>query len=213
MANPKDQSELNNGTGDLREAVTEGLLYTHGRLNSNSRNTREAVAYIYALIELLDAKGVISPEELEPRREAMGQKLVEQFKREGNGVAFQDPEQDKYSFENGAEIDCASRVHLCKAACCRLPYALSRQDIREGIVHWNLGQPYLIEQGNDGYCNHMERNNCACTIYEQRPVPCRGFDCRNDERVWLDFAQMIPNPALKQADWPYCLADTEEKAA
>ena len=38
------------------------------------------------------------------------------------------------------------RVHLCKASCCRLPFALSRQDVEEGIVRWDLGQPYLIDQ-------------------------------------------------------------------
>ena len=67
---------------------------------------------------------------------------------------FQDPEYDKYAFEHAAEIDCASRVHLCKAACCRLPFALSNQDVREGIVRWDLGQPYLIEHASDGYCTH-----------------------------------------------------------
>ena len=213
MAIPKEQSESNNGTGRLHEAVADGLLYTHGRLNSNARKTREASAYLYALIELLDEKGLITPEELEPLREAMEQKLVAQFKQEGNGVAFQDPEQDKYTFEDTAEIDCASRVHLCGAACCRLPFALSRQDVLEGIVHWNLGQPYLIDQAADGYCSHIERNSCTCTIYEQRPVPCRGFDCRDDERVWLDFEEMSPNPALQQPDWPYCLEDTQETPA
>jgi hypothetical protein len=92
-----------------------GLLYTHNRLNANARQTREAAAYIYALIELLDAKGLVSPAELEPLRESMEQTLVDKHRHEGNGVAFQDPEQDKYTFA-AAEIDCAGRVHLCKAS-------------------------------------------------------------------------------------------------
>jgi Fe-S-cluster containining protein len=193
---------------DLRRQIAHGLLYTHNRLNANARQTREAAAYIYALIELLDAKGLVSPAELEPLRESMEQTLVDKHRHEGNGVAFQDPEQDKYTFA-AAEIDCAGRVHLCKASCCRLPFALSRQDVREGVVHWDLGQPYLIEHGPDGYCTHMERGSCACTIYAHRPVPCRGYDCRQDRRIWLDFDRMIPNSQIEQPDWPYCLAEAE----
>lgn len=192
-----------------RQRIAEGLLYAHSRLNTNSRKTREAAAYIFALIELLDEKGIIAPEELEPKREAMEKALVEQFKREGQGVAFQDPEYDKYNFEQGAEVDCENRTHLCKASCCRLPFALSRQDVREGIVRWELGQPYMIEHDADGYCTHIEHGTCRCTIHTNRPVPCRGYDCRNDKRIWLDFEQMIPNPAIEQPDWPYCLEDAE----
>jgi len=198
---------------DARRKIAEGLLYTHSRLNANARKTREAAAYIYALVELLHDKGVIGVEELETRREALEEQLLAQFKTEGNGVALQDPEYDKYTFQDGAEIDCASRVHLCKAACCRLPFALSRQDVREGIVHWDLGQPYLIEHEQDGYCTHMDRGTCACTIYPHRPVPCRGFDCRQDQRIWLDFEQRIPNPAIEEADWPYSLLDEAQETA
>ncbi len=132
----------------------------------------------------------------------MGERLVKQFREQGLGALFQEPEFDKYVFEHGAEIDCAARVQLCKAACCRLPFALSKQDVREGVVHWELGQPYLIEQGADGYCTHMDRGTCACTIYTQRPVPCRGYDCRQDQRVWLDFDGMVPDPAVEQPEWP-----------
>ena len=78
------------------------------------------------------------------------------------------PKYDKYNFSEAASTDCESYIHLCKVACCRLPSALSRQDLREGIVRWDLGQPYLIEHGADGYCTHMTRGTCACTIYQQR---------------------------------------------
>lgn len=196
-------------SSQMRPQLAKGLIYTHNRLNSNLRKTREAAAYIYALIELLHDKGIIGVEELETRRAALERQLQAQYKQEGQGVALQDPEQDKYTFADGVEIDCASRIHLCKASCCRLPFALSQQDVREGIVHWNLGQPYLIEHGADGYCTHMAQGSCACTIYQHRPVPCRGFDCRRDQRIWLDFDAMLPNPAIAQEDWPYCLIKAE----
>jgi hypothetical protein len=30
----------------------------------------------------------------------------------------------------------------------------------------------------------------------ERPLVCRGYDCREDPRVWESFAEMIPNPEL-----------------
>ncbi len=41
----------------------------------------------------------------------------------------------------------------------------------------------------------------GCRIYAHRPVPCRGFDCRGDKRIWLDFENKIPNPAVERDDW------------
>ncbi len=192
---------------DLREQIAEGLLYTHSRLNANTSRTLEAMSFLYALIELLEDKGLITIEELDERKRTVGQRLVERLRQSGNGVMLQEPEQDKYTFEQAVEIDCETRIDLCKAACCRLPFALSKQDISEGVVHWDLGQPYWIEQGDDGYCNHMARDTCDCTVYAYRPVPCRAFDCRDDARIWLDFEARMPNPALAQPDWPHCLAE------
>ncbi len=52
---------------DLRQEVAEGLLYTHGRLNSNTSKTLEAASFLYALVELLNEKGVLTIEELDER--------------------------------------------------------------------------------------------------------------------------------------------------
>ncbi len=210
---PKELNGNANGSRDFRQSVAEGLLYTHSRLNANTRKTLDAASFLYALVELLEERGLITVEELDERKQVVGERLVQQFREQSLGAMFQDPEYDKYAFESEVEIDCENRIHLCKAACCRLPFALSKQDVREGIVRWELGQPYLIEHSEDGYCNHMERGTCRCTICENRPVPCRAFDCRNDERIWLDFEKMIPNPEIYQPDWPRCLAEKDGKAS
>ncbi len=199
-------------SSNLRNSVADGLLYTHSRLNANQRMTTEAASFLYALVELLSEGGLLSIDELDARQKVVAQRLAEQVRREGSGALFQDPEYDKYAFEYEAKVDCADRLHACKAACCRLPFALSRQDVREGIVLWELGQPYMIEHDGDGYCTHIDGANCACTIYTNRPAPCRGFDCRQDGRIWLDFDRMIPNPLLERPDWPYCLSQAEAEA-
>lgn len=197
-------------TADLRQSIADGLLYTHTRLNANQRKALEAASFLYALVELLNEKGLITIAELDERKAVVAQRLTEQVRREGNGALVQEPEYDKYNFPHGAQIDCEKRVHLCQASCCRLPFALSKQDVREGIVHWDFGQPYLIEHDAAGYCTHMAQGACACTIYAHRPAPCRGYDCRHDQRIWLDFDQMLPNPAIRQPDWPACLVEQVE---
>ena len=83
-------------------------------------------------------------------------------------------------------------------ACCRLDLALSKQDIEEGILKWELGKPYMIAKDAEGYCRHLERATCRCTVWQHRPIPCRGYDCRQDTRIWLDFANGIINPNLEQ---------------
>ena len=189
---------------DVRGEIAEGLLYTHTRLAANSSKTLEAASFLYALVELLSERELITIEELDDRKRVVAQRLAEQHRQQGLGVMLQDPEYDKYAFQGEVEIDCASRIELCRAACCRLPFALSKQDVREGVIRWELGQPYLIAQDQDGYCGHLDRGTLSCTVRQNRPVPCRAFDCRRDTRIWLDFEQRIINPRIRRDDWPRC---------
>lgn len=62
---------------------------------------------------------------------------------------------------------------------------------------------------DNGYCSHLDPNTFGCTVYENRPVPCRAFDCRNDKRIWLDFENMILNPDINRNDWPQCVLQKE----
>jgi len=184
---------------ELRQEVTRGFLYANTRANHNTGKALQVASFCYALIELLSEKGIITVEELDKRKKAVADRLVKKFKDEGMGAVYQDPECDKYNFDKEVEIDCASRVHLCKAACCRIfGFALSRQDIKEGIVRWDLGYPYMISKDGDGYCGHLDRATYRCTVREHRPIPCRAFDCRNDKRIWLDFENKVINPDIEK---------------
>ena len=109
-------------------------------------------------------------------------------------------------------IDCAARVSLCRAACCRLNFALSRQDVREGIVRWDMERPYLIAREPNGCCSHLEAGSMACAVWKNRPAPCRAFDCRRDPRIWVDFEKRIPNPDLARPDWPRCVPVSADPA-
>lgn len=111
-------------------------------------------------------------------------------------VWLQVPNIDKYAWEGHVSIDCESRIHLCRAACCGLRFPLSEQDLLEGVAAWDPQHPYMNAQDDSGQCVHHDLGSGRCSIYEKRPLPCRAFDCRADRRIWHDFENRIPNPEL-----------------
>ena len=181
---------------ELRQEIVAGLMYTHSRANANTSRALETATFLYALIEVLTEKGVLTIEELDSRKDNIADRVEKRFLSKGMGVVLQEPDQDKYDFQSEAHVDCENRVHLCKAACCRMIFPLSRQDIAERIIMWDLESPYLIAQTEDGYCRHLDRTGCRCKVREYRPIPRRAYDCSHDPRIWSDFANYVINPDL-----------------
>jgi Fe-S-cluster containining protein len=198
-----------NGNGHSLETdeILEGFLYSYRQMDTNAVKVYEALASVNSLIELLVAKGIIDIEELEQRKKAEQKRLEESYKKDGIGVRVQNLDVDKYSLKDEAKIDCEKRLPICRAACCALTYALSIQDINEGI-RWSLGKPFMNARKADGYCIHLQRDTLRCSLYEHRPSVCRQYSCRNDQRIWLDFDKMIINPNLFKEE---NLIQTEER--
>ncbi len=187
------------------EDILHGLIYTHNRANTNTAQAHQASATLQALVELLIEQGIVDCEKFEQMQQKAAEQLRQEYVQRGMAVALQEFDISKYQFQGGAEIDCENRVHLCKAACCRLPFALSKEDVQEGIVRWDLGNPYMNSREADGYCTHLKKGTCHCTIYHHRPIPCRGYDCWKDRRIWLDFENKVVNPRVDDPDWSACL--------
>jgi hypothetical protein len=101
---PDSQNKEPYWAKDLRQEIVQGLFYAHSRANANITKTLEAASFLYALIELLGEKGLITIEELDERKRTVGERLAKQFRETGMGAAFQDPEYDKYSFEGGSRL-------------------------------------------------------------------------------------------------------------
>ncbi|HEY0477350.1 MAG TPA: YkgJ family cysteine cluster protein [Kofleriaceae bacterium] len=102
----------------------------------------------------------------------------------------------KYQTES-PPVPCAELIPLCHARCCRLSFSLSTEDLDEGVIRWDYGQPYLIAQrASDGYCVHNDPDSRGCTVHAHRPRVCRSYDCRKDPRVWIDYDQRIPAPLV-----------------
>jgi Fe-S-cluster containining protein len=194
-----------------RRDIHRGLLHVHDRLSSNAVETRHALSLVSALVDLLGRSGLIDPAGLQRSKMATAQRITDRSDEKPLQVVHEELEEaDKYSSGGGVMIDCADRIHLCRASCCRLNFALSKQDVQEGIVRWNLEAPYAIAKHPNGYCANLDPGPMGCSVWENRPRTCRQYDCRKDARIWVDFENRIPQPALEREDWPRCLHMSED---
>ena len=170
-----------------------GLRFTHVMLTVNQEQSSEAVAFVQALAEVLVQKGILTADELE---EPIERARKEVAKVELPHVRLGDIG-DKYSQGETVDVDCQSRIHLCRGRCCTLKFFLTKQDLDEGVAKWDYGNPYWILQGEDGRCVHADAVSHFCTIHGKRPHICRKYTCRDDKRIWLDFDKCIPAPLVE----------------
>jgi hypothetical protein len=165
---------------DLERQVEQGNLFTHAEMSKQAARASEADALLNGLVGLLVRNKLVDAEELmaivETARPATSQ-TVDVVVRTDEDL----PE---------GKIDCASRLPVCKAVCCRLRWALNIDEIESGIVKWELGRPYFNRHNDAGYCHQWDN---GCNIYDDRPNPCRVYTCEHDERIWTDFEAMELN--------------------
>lgn len=83
----------------IHKGPSSGLLYIHTRINANTNKNIEAASFLYALIEILSEKGLLTIEELDERKKQVAQRLVKRIVDSGMGLMYQDPEYDKYTFD------------------------------------------------------------------------------------------------------------------
>jgi Fe-S-cluster containining protein len=111
-----------------------------------------------------------------------------------NGVSYDLVGESKYDLVAEAP-PCEELIPLCGARCCRLRFALSTEDLDEGIVRWDYGRPYMIRQrASDNYCVHNDPETRFCTVHTVRPRVCRTYHCKTDPRIWIDYEKRIPAP-------------------
>jgi Fe-S-cluster containining protein len=141
------------------------------------------------MADLLLAKGVLTEQELAEAMDGVRQELSARGEASGPGLVIGlEPNKN----EAPPAVDCAARMHICKAVCCQLNFALSVAEIEGGHIRWDLGRPYFIRHEQDGRCTHL--TGCGdCAIYDNRPGVCRRYSCEHDDRIWKDFAAMELN--------------------
>ena len=181
--------------GPVRNDMDDGLRFVHVMNMQVKHDLFEASTRLSALLEELVAKGKIDLAALEARRKRIEEReKPRQLDKAHVTIANL---VDKYAMTGLPDIDCASLIPICKARCCKLYFSLSYQDLDEGVVQWDYGRPYQIRKREDHYCVHSDAQTKQCTLYAQRPSTCRIYDCREDKRIWTDFANKIPAPEVE----------------
>lgn len=85
-----------------------------------------------------------------------------------------------------ADVPCSQLMGQCKAKCCTFIFALTKEEVKKGLVKYNKDKPYFIARDMDGYCPHLNRDNLNCEVWNDRPLRCRRYDCRGDRNAWTD---------------------------
>lgn len=201
-ASPVPQFRSDEPPTPAEAGARRGLRFLHAWTSRTREDAWQVMLGLQTVLDLLAAKGIITQEEVEAQTALTAPRVQAAFSADPMAPVMGDVP-DKYAVAS-PEIDCAARIHLCRARCCTLTFALSTQDLDEGIVRWDYARPYLIASRPDGACTHCHPTTGACGVYQHRPAPCRAYDCRADKRIWQDFDARIP------AD--YAALDAERQA-
>jgi Fe-S-cluster containining protein len=177
---------------EIERQVERGSMFAHTAIGRNAMRLGEVEAFLYGLIDVLMAKGLFDGEELK----AATEKVRKQLARDGDvpnaGVSLRidAPDDTQHPMK---KVNCAERMHICKAICCKLDFALTAEEVEAGNVKWDLGRPYCIRHCPQGFCVHNDRATGNCSAYERRPMICRTYSCASDKRIWQDFENMELN--------------------
>ncbi|HEX8691021.1 MAG TPA: YkgJ family cysteine cluster protein [Longimicrobium sp.] len=174
---------------NLESQVEAGGLFTHSALSLHAERINRVEAFLYGLADALLDGGQVTEEELRARAARAAEELKETGETLSGGVLLRvDPDPPAAA----ATVDCAARMHVCRAVCCRLSFPLSAPEIEGGKIRWELGKPYFARKDATGRCVHLGAD-CGCGVYHDRPQVCRGYSCEKDERIWKDFDGMVLN--------------------
>lgn len=183
-----DNKEIENG--GLERQVERGSLFTHSALSRQSARINEIESFLYGVIDLLNQKGIVPPDELKMAVEDVRKEMVEKGELSNPGLSLRVDEEGDTEF---IPVNCDERLHICEAVCCKLNFALSADEVESGKVRWDLGRPYLIRQEKSCYCTHINPENKSCGVYSDRPAVCKKYSCAKDNRIWKDFDKMELN--------------------
>ncbi len=177
--------------GELERQVEHGNLFVHAALTDQATRANQIEAVVNGLADLLVRLDIVSTEDLVDSVETTRKAISEAGRQLSLGVAIRgDTDAPTVPAD---EIDCEARIPYCKAVCCRLRFPLTVQEIETGPVKWDLGRPYFNRQAPNGYCHCFDDASHGCTVYNDRPTPCRVYSCAGDDRIWKDFEGMVIN--------------------
>ncbi len=97
-----------------------------------------------------------------------------------------------------AIVECEANLRSCRARCCTLRFALTREEAGKNIFQHDRSRPFFMAIDRDGYCPHLDRGALRCTVWSERPLRCRRYDCAapGEEGESREGSAQEPRPAL-----------------
>ncbi len=186
-------SEPANELNELDYQVQKGMYYTHNVFGLSFQRLNETESFVHGLMGVLLRKGVITEQEL--KDSTFNVRRIMQENGEWNaGSPVLLPSQIDENLKKPREVNCEERLHICKAACCKLSVMLSEEEVESGNYKWDLGHPYYLRRKRtSNYCYHIHEDDLSCQVYKERPLVCRVYTCADDQRIWKDFDNMVFN--------------------
>ena len=133
---------------DIEHQMIRGQLLTHSTLSKISGRINDMEAFIFGINDALIEKGVLSSKFLYSKIESVKKNMMDSNDVMDAGIALRS---DKAAamFQ---PVNCAERLHICNAICCKLVFPLNQEEVEGGHVKWDLGRPYYIRHKADGFC-------------------------------------------------------------
>lgn len=180
------------GLARLERQMERGSLFTHTAVSQNADRIQEAESFVYGLVDALIDKGLLTEAEVAQAAAKVRREIQTTGQAIGPAIALR-VDGESADEEPFIAVNCAERLAVCKAVCCRLHFALSAEEVEAGIVKWDLGAPYYIRHEAYGCCHHLNAESKGCSVYRDRPNVCRRYSCARDQRIWKDFDNMVLN--------------------
>lgn len=179
----------------LERQLIRSSHFTQAVMDKLVARLARAEASISELVGLLQAGGILADEDTDdaeqPSPDSDEEESTTAVPVNWPGIAF--GTEPKEPAQPVVEVDCAARMHICHAVCCKLNFALTPPEVEAGAAKFDLGFPYMIRHESNGYCSHNDTATGRCGIYANRPGVCRRYSCANDTRIWKDFDKMELN--------------------
>ena len=176
----------------LERQLERDSIRTQGLFNRSFERLSELEQLLLGLLDVLVQRGVVAEGEVEPAARAVAEEISQRTEEQPHKVILR-TDSEEQAAKPEAFVDCAARMPVCHAVCCKLTVQLSADEVEAGAVRWDLGRPYVLRREEDGRCTHQDRGTGFCGVYADRPKPCRQYSCANDRRIWRDFEGMVLN--------------------
>ena len=174
----------------VERQAAEAAMHGHTVDSQLAERLHVLESMFYGLVDLLVHKREIAESELATAAHQVSEIIEGRGERVHGGVALRVEADNDQSF---SPVNCAERMAVCKAVCCRLSFPLDVEEVQSGELKWELGRPYFIRHNSEGACVHQDASTGACGVYDRRPSVCKRYSCETDTRIWKDFSNMVLN--------------------